>query len=90
MTENEMREIYFEVQHEFYLEDARCFVTDYIADKLDCDPDDIEDEMLDKYDYEYLVAQYEKCQDCNVAFNDTWQSVVEMYMEDFEDDFEEM
>jgi hypothetical protein len=83
-TDEEYR-IYRKVQREFLMEDARNFVADYIANERDCDPEDIDDDELDKYDYEYLVKRYEKLEDCNVAFNDTWQYVVEEYMEDFEE-----
>ena len=79
-------EIYRKVQHEFYLEDARNFVTEYLAWQRDCDEDDITDEELDKYDYEYLVEQFEDNEDCNVAFNDTWQSVVRDYFDDLEEE----
>ena len=82
---NEEFETYLKVQHEFLLEDARNFVADYLADARDVDPDDISDEDLERYDYEYLVRRYEKLEDCNVAFNDTWQYVVEEYMKDFEE-----
>lgn len=83
------KEIYLEVQHEYLLEDARNFVTDFLAREKDCDPDDITDEELDKYDYEFLVEQYEHYQNCNVAFNSTWESVVADYMSDLEEDYEE-
>lgn len=69
------RDVYYKIQHDFLLEDARNFV----ADHLECDEDD---EQLEKYDYEYLVSEYERRQDCNVAFNDTWWSIVEEYMEE--------
>lgn len=77
-------EIYLKVQHEILLEDARNQVIDYI--ELTLDREDWTDEELDRYDYEYLVAEYERREDCNVSFNDTWESVVSDYMEDFEDD----
>ena len=86
MYTNEEYEIYLKVQRAFLLEDARNFVADWIAYEQDRDVDDITDEELDGYDYEYLVDQYEDCQDCNVAFNDTWQSVVSRYMEDESED----
>ena len=74
-------EIYRKVQHEFYLEDARNFVREYLenVDDRALDVDDITEEELDGYDYEYLVSEYENRQDCNVAFNDTWHGVVRDY-----------
>ena len=74
-TELNEYDVYRKVQHDFLLEDARNFV----ADHLECDEDD---EQMEKYDYEYLVSEYERREDCNVAFNDTWWSVVEEYMEE--------
>lgn len=73
-------EIYRKVQHDFYLEDARNFVADWIAYDQDRDSDDITDEELEGYDYEYLVKEYVDREDCNVAYNDTWESVVDDYM----------
>ena len=77
--------IYRKIQHGFLLEDAKNFVMEWIMNERDCDEDDITDEELERYDYEYLVTRYEKLEDCNVAFNDTWQYVVEEYMKDFEE-----
>lgn len=79
-------DVYRQVQHEFLLEDAHNFVRDYIANEQDRDPDEIDDEEIEGYDYEYLIKQYEDKQDCNVAFNDTWESVVSDYMEGLEED----
>ena len=81
MYTSEEYKTYLKVKHELLLEDARNFV----ADHLECDEDD---EQMDKYDYEYLVSEYERREDCNVAFNDTWWSVVEEYMEE-QDELEE-
>ena len=75
---HEEYEIYLKVQYALLLEDARNFV----ADHLEVDEDD---ECLDGYDYDYLVKEFEKRQDCNLAFNDTWWATVEEYMEDFEE-----
>lgn len=83
-VEVDKENIFREIEHAYRLEDARNFVADYLAWKHDCDTDDITDEELDGYDYEYLVEQYEDRQDCNVAFNDTWQAVVEDYFEDMD------
>lgn len=69
------RDIYYRIRHDFLLEDARNFT----ADHLGLDPDD---EQLDRYDYEELVKQFEDHEDCNVAFNDAWWSVVEEYFEE--------
>ena len=71
-------EAYLKVQHELLLEDARNFV----ADCLEIDSDD---EKLDGYDYEKIVKEFERREDANVAYNDTWWAVVEEYMEEFEE-----
>ena len=54
MTNTEYK-IYLKVKRELLKEDAKYFITDYLAEKNDCDPCDITNEMLDKYDYDYLV-----------------------------------
>lgn len=76
-------DVYRQVQHEFLLEDAHNFVRDYIANEQDRDPEDIDDEEIEQFDLEELVALYEDRQSCDVAYNDTWQTVVEYYMEDY-------
>ena len=84
MTESEYK-TYLKVKRELLKEDARYFITDYLAEKIDCDPSDITNEMLDKYDYDYLVNEFEENEDCNVAFNDTWDEIIVKYLEDFEE-----
>jgi len=84
MTESEYK-IYLKVKRELLKEDARYFITDYLAEKNDCDPSDITSEMLDKYDYDYLVNEFEENENCNVAFNDTWDEIIVKYLEDFEE-----
>ena len=82
MTESEYK-TYLKVKRELLKEDARCFITDYLAEKIDCDPFDITSEILDKYDYDYLVNEFEENENCNVAFNDTWDEIIVKYLEDF-------
>ena len=84
MTDIEYK-IYLKVKRELLKEDARYFITDYLAEKNDCDPSDITNAMLDKYDYDYLVNEFEENEDCNVAFNDTWDEIIVKYLEDFEE-----
>ena len=84
MTESEYK-IYLKVKRELLKEDARYFITDYLAEKNDCDPSDITSEMLDKYDYDYLVNEFEENENCNVAFNDTWDEIIVKYLEDFDE-----
>jgi hypothetical protein len=83
-TADEYR-IYLKVKHALLYEDAKIFVTDYLAEKMECNPWDIEDEQLSKYDYDYLVNEFEEKEDCNMAFNDTWNEIIENYIEDFEE-----
>lgn len=81
-TADEYR-IYLKVKHALLYEDAKIFITDYLAEKLGCNPWGIGDEQLNKYDYDYLVNEFEEKEDCNVAFNDTWNEIIENYIEDF-------
>lgn len=74
MTEKEY-EIYLKVDHELKLEDARRFV----ADHLEVDEDD---ESLDGYDYEKLVARFEKQYDNSDSYSDIWWDVVGKYAEE--------
>jgi hypothetical protein len=83
-TADEYR-IYLKVKHALLYQDAKIFVTDYLAEKMECNPWDIEDEQLSKYDYDYLVNEFEEKEDCNMAFNDTWNEIIENYIEDFEE-----
>lgn len=83
---NEEYQVYLKVQHALLLEDAINFVAMYIADMRGVASFDVDDDEIEKYDLEYLVSEYERRQDCNVSFNDTWESVVEDYMEDFEEE----
>ena len=77
---------YYKKKHEFLLEDAKCFVANYIANKNNCDVDDIDEEELNKYDYEYLVNEYEDKEDSNISFNEMWEIIVENYMDDFDEE----
>ena len=83
-TADEYR-IYLKVKRALLYEDAKIFVTDYLAEEMGCNPWDIEDEQLNKYNYDYLVNEFEEKEDCNVAFNDTWNEIIENYIEDFEE-----
>ena len=84
-TADEYR-IYLKVKRILLYEDARIFVTDYLAEKMGCNPWDITDEQLNKYDYDYLVNEFEEKEEMTSDFNDAWKSIVENYMEDFEED----
>ena len=84
-TADEYR-IYLKVKHALLYEDAKIFVTDYLAEEMECNPWDIEDEQLNKYDYDYLVNEFEEKEEMTSDFNDAWKSIVENYMENFEDD----
>lgn len=84
-TADEYR-IYLKVKHALLYEDAMNFVTEYLADKNNCFADELEGINWDKYDYDYLVNEFEEKEEMTSDFNDAWKSIVENYMEDFEDD----
>lgn len=84
MTESEYK-TYLKVKRELLKEDARCFITDYLAEKIECDPSDITSEILDKYDYDYLVNEFEENENCNVALNAIWDEIIVKYLEDFDE-----
>ena len=80
-TEEEYK-TYLKVKHELLLEDARNNVADWIADERNCYSYDLDDEELEPYDYEYLVSQFEQHFDRLDPFADTWQNIVNDYMEE--------
>lgn len=69
-------EIFRRVDHEYLLEYAKTHVMEYLG-SISHDEDDIPTGV--SADLEFLVEQYEKRRDPNVAENDTWKSVVEEY-----------
>ena len=79
-------ETYLKVQRELLLEDARNFVADYLEYH---DEHELSDEEFESIDFEYLVNEYERRQECTIPFSDTWESVVEDYMYDFFEDEED-
>ena len=80
MTNNEYS-IYLKVKHELLIEDVRYFIIDYLAEKRDCEPEDITDDELKEYDYEYLISKYEDKE--NYIFNDVWNNIIGDYLEEF-------
>ena len=86
---NEEYQVYLKVQHEMLMEDARNFVADALAYEREIEPEDIDDDELDLFDYEELVKRYEHLEDCTVAFNDTWEYVAKEAVSDYLDNLEE-
>ena len=80
---NEEYQVYLKVQKALLMEDARNFVADVLADARDVEPEDIDDDELDRFDFESMVKEYEQMQDCNVAFNDTWVSIASDAVQDY-------
>lgn len=73
---------YLKVKHALLLEDARNYVADWIADETGCYASELADDELDKYDYEYLVEQFEEHFDNFDPFAEVWQNIVNDYMND--------
>lgn len=80
---NEEYQVYLKVQKALLLEDARNFVADALSYRRDVEPEDIDDDELDRFDFESMVKEYEQMQDCNVAFNDTWESIASDAVQDY-------
>ena len=74
MTHEEKLAIYREIEHEFLLEDAGYWADSFCED-FGCNKD--------QFDLEELVDLFEERRDCNVAENDTWQSVMAYYCEGY-------
>ena len=87
-TDEEYR-IYRKVQREFLMEDAHNFIADALAYERDVEPEDMDDDELNKFDYEALVREFLDREDCNVAFNDTWQRIAKEAVNDYLDNLEE-
>lgn len=78
LTLSERQKIYYEVAHEFHVEDAAYQV------EMFCDYHDIREEDREKFDYEVLATTFEDRYDCNIAENDMWVAVLWDYVEDNE------
>ena len=76
MTRQEELEIFFRIQKEFWKEDAHYQVETYLEWAED---ERLENIDLDTIDWDYLVAEFEDKQDCDVAENDTWYNIVNDY-----------
>lgn len=68
-------QIFREVQHEYYVEDAIRQVNDFLEIE-NVDPTIFEG----TFDYEYLAETFAENHDCNVADNDAWRALIEEYI----------
>ena len=82
-TENEYR-IYAKVRDELLLEDSKIYVKEYLANKRDCMPWDIDDDEIENYDYYYLLNEYKDRENGDEAPNYIWSNVIEEYFENNE------
>ena len=83
ITGNEFR-IYEKVKRELLAEDAKIFVKDFLAEKRDCNPWDIEDDEISGYNFDYLADEYLDKESGDLAPNDIWNSVIEDFFGDNE------
>lgn len=80
---HEEYEAYLKVQREFLKEDARNFVREELANYRGMDADEIDNSELNAFDFEELVDRYFEYEDCNVAFNDTWERIAGYAVDDY-------
>ena len=76
LTQEERREVFYEVQHEFWMEDAKYYV------EVFCDWHELGEDVIEKFDLDELATTYERHHDCDVAESDQWECVVRNYAED--------
>lgn len=72
--------VYMRVKKEFLRDDARYYVNCYLAQIRNCKPEDIKDNELQRYDYDYLVERFLRLESPEQSFNDTWEYIIENYM----------
>lgn len=72
--------IYMRVKKEFLRDDARYYISCYLAEKMDCKPEDVNDNELQKYDYDYLVERFLRLESPEESFVDTWEYIIDEYM----------
>ena len=77
MTFDEKYQIYLEVQHQFYREDAEF----YILDELGVDEDDEECKraVLESFDIEEVIAEFERNMNWTTDADSAWRSAVRKY-----------
>ena len=68
-------EIYREVQHELYVEDAKEHVRGYINWRTETGQDPLDPEF--KFDYDHLANLFEDMHDCSQADNDVWDNIID-------------
>ena len=72
-------DIYREVQHELYMEDAARHVEDYLSWSKECNGIMISPEIT--FDYDELARAFEENHDCNIADNDQWDHIIDSYVQ---------
>ena len=80
MMDNKTRyDIYREVQHELYMEDAARHVEDYLS--WACENASIVMPTDLTFDYDELATAFEENHDCNIADNDQWDQIIDSYVQ---------
>lgn len=89
IDEQTAEKIYREKEHQYLLEDAKLQCVDYVTRCKENGCEDDADAILDRVEkengkdiWEVLVNEFEDLRDCNVAFNDTWNCVMEKVLGD--------
>ena len=70
LTPLEREQIFREVKHDYCVQDVEAYFEDHRNNY---------DDVISEKDFDAIAALFEKAEDCNVAFNDTMQSVFEQY-----------
>ena len=78
MTQELREKIYREMQHSYYVADAINQVNDYIENVN-------QGLCSSSFNYDRLADLFEERKDCNVADNDTWQSIIGEYAQSITD-----
>ncbi len=72
-------DIYREVQHELYMEDAARHVEDYLSWASTSDSIALPTGLT--FDYDELATAFEENHDCNISDNDQWDQIIDSYVQ---------
>lgn len=72
-------DIYREVQHELYMEDAVRHVEDYLSWVSESDSIELAAGLT--FDYDELATVFEENHDCNISDNDQWDHIIDSYVQ---------
>ena len=79
MEQKTRYDIYREVQHELYMEDAARHVEEYLSWASESDSIVMPTDLT--FDYDELATAFEENHDCNIADNGQWDQIIDSYVQ---------